>query len=885
MNAKSKSKIFKILPLDQEDELDKHFVTSYSAIMKFLEQNKNRDRNLVLQSKINESQETENQVYNALMYIILTSVNGFQQILRLTRELTVLQVDGVELLLLELMRQIHSGDTGNQNIYLIENILHILYHSNNNWLFNQKNSLLVSLSCYTFLRLIPEHETQSNLASLVKGEIEFVLKIYHHKKNEFYQIGRDLIRLLFHVRHIESFKIILDDLNKSKKENLMDELLKTPTPKIYFQSRISPKMEKHLLFLLQQVKLGNHVRYLKWFFDEFLLEQMDHNTNSTNIKESLSIDIARLILYTYEQENPEFPSGLVPRWALLGWLIIEIKSPKITQKLLLSIFYDWFFFNIKKDHLKVLEPTIKLMIVSKTKFQDITPKLLDFLSKCNEYDPRLMKQSVKGVISTLKYLIAKKMTTMDQINSLYQSPNLPIQIQRRFTETFKELFGNNVNKFNKMHHQENKNNNLPLMNQDNERKRKMPEIIDLESNFKNEKLILNNNGKKKKVNLIESNDTHKEKNPFESIKDRKIQLSTNTINFFGKLIFEIRNKIDKKDKKYIESIDQLLNQLVLNYTRINNEIKQEIIGFLIIEICESDFYQSNNFQIIFEKIFQIIIRDNFYAKYERIIQMIMKTILIYDTRCSVLILKPILEKTGRINNYYQLLDSNEKVMFNTLYSVSEVYPSLVYNTIINLLRSPNKNIQALFQGKFTVLSVIVKNLGPTEIFQIKSNLILSKFRLFGLNLIILEQLIIQAIEVFEYTEKTFFFQLLIAEFSNRKNEIKKLALLLLKILKKNHKANLKEIDLILENSIINLLKDIEPEGRIVYELLTFPFLKQQNNISFVNLILLHWRGTNNDKLDRTFSNLKKSNEVKSHENYTIFLKRFQSFSDLLSQEK
>ena len=68
--------------------------------------------------------------------------------------------------------------------------------------------------------------------------------------------------------------------------------------------------------------MGNQKRYQGWFMQKFL---------STPESESLIPDLIRYICGVYHPPNHVLCSDIVPRWAIIGWLL---KCVKVTYLIL-----------------------------------------------------------------------------------------------------------------------------------------------------------------------------------------------------------------------------------------------------------------------------------------------------------------------------------------------------------------------------------------------------------------------------------------------------------------------------------------------------------------------------------------------------------------------
>lgn len=111
------------------------------------------------------------------------------------------------------------------------------------------------------MRLISDHN-KPNLVALKEKEVRFCIEIIREKFEECRLMGRDFIRLLHDVTKIPQFTDLWKDLfqrPQSLSPQLTDvsQLLSTRTPHKLFVSRVTPEMEKQLLFILQKVQFWN----------------------------------------------------------------------------------------------------------------------------------------------------------------------------------------------------------------------------------------------------------------------------------------------------------------------------------------------------------------------------------------------------------------------------------------------------------------------------------------------------------------------------------------------------------------------------------------------------------------------------------------------------
>ena len=149
----------------------------------------------------------------------------------------------------------------------------------------------------------------------------------------------------------------------------ISQLYRVRTSSRYFLLRITPVMESQLRFLLSDVKFGNHRRYPVWFAKKFLC---------TAEKETLLIDIVRFICCSHHPPNEIILSDIIPRWAVIGWLLKCCRKKYVEASVKLALFYDWLFFDEKVDNVMNIEPAFLLMVNSMSRYIEMTHMLLDY---------------------------------------------------------------------------------------------------------------------------------------------------------------------------------------------------------------------------------------------------------------------------------------------------------------------------------------------------------------------------------------------------------------------------------------------------------------------------------------------------------------------------
>lgn len=298
------------------------------------------------------------------------------QLLWLLRELIKASVTNVDNLCISLLRHAAGGDTSPKNLFLIEALLEI-FQDNRPWL--DKYPFLVASIVYTYLRLIEDH-TAPQLAALRQREVTFMVTLIREKINDCLVIGRDLVRLLQNVARITEFEALWKDMlnnPKSLSANFSGvlQLLQTRTSRRFLQSRLTPDMERKLVFLTSQVRFGNHKRYQDWFQRQYL---------ATPESQSLRCDLIRFIVGVIHPTNELLCSDIIPRWAVIGWLFTTCTSTVAASNAKLALFYDWLFFEPEKDNIMNIEPAILVMHNSMRSHPAVTATLLDFLCRVSD---------------------------------------------------------------------------------------------------------------------------------------------------------------------------------------------------------------------------------------------------------------------------------------------------------------------------------------------------------------------------------------------------------------------------------------------------------------------------------------------------------------------
>lgn len=352
------------------------------------------------------------------------------QVLWLSCELIKNSVPGVEGLCQALLRQISGGDNSPSNIWLAENVLGLL---NNNRAWLEKNPVLLATGVYTFLRLLEDHEALP-FKTLRQMEIEFCSSLLRERFADCVPIGRDLVRLLQNVARIPEFGALWKDI-LHRPQSLcpqfsgIAQLLYTRTSRKFLACRLHPEMENKILFLTSKVRFGQQKRYQDWFQKQYL---------STPESQSLRADLIRYIVGVVHPCNEVLCSDIIPRWAIIGWLLTSCQTAVSTANSKLALFFDWLFYQPDKDNIMNIEPAILLMHHSIRSHPAITSTLMDFLCRIIPHYSNLPDVQVKhGVVKAFRHILSKKVVM--SLSPLLDNPKMEKDLRSLIRSTLAEF--------------------------------------------------------------------------------------------------------------------------------------------------------------------------------------------------------------------------------------------------------------------------------------------------------------------------------------------------------------------------------------------------------------------------------------------------------------
>lgn len=200
-----------------------------------------------------------------------------------------------------------------------------------------------------------------------------------------------------------------------------------PTPKRYLVSRLTPKMEAEINFLLHEGRISNQGHLFSWLADS-LIESGGQEFAHTFIP-----DVIRYIVVAVHPPNKVLGSPAIQRYSMIQWLLKQSRLLESVSCAKLALFFDWFMFDPKADSIMNVEPGVLLIFKSLGQNQVAAASLLEFLKfsrdnwsldLCGEIQAsflRVLSHSIElGVVSKPDGFLASP-TMDDDIKEMLQS--------------------------------------------------------------------------------------------------------------------------------------------------------------------------------------------------------------------------------------------------------------------------------------------------------------------------------------------------------------------------------------------------------------------------------------------------------------------------------
>lgn len=330
-----------------------------------------------------------------------------------------------------LIRQTAKGDLSPRNVFMAECLIDFLIE-NRPWLLNS-NTFIGPTAIYNVTRLIIDHCAPSYDA-LRQKETDFVVGLIREKFDFVIAIGKDFLRLLSGlIQKVEKFDQLYNDICGDNPKVLhpnyegLKQLLTTRTPRRLLQSCLTFDMERKISYLATQVRFGSQKRYQDWFQKQYL---------SGWGRITLRSDLIRYICTIIHPTNEVLCSDIIPRWAIIGWLLTT--NDQVLSKCRQALFYDWFAFDPKTDNIMNIEPAILVMYYSVRLHPQVTAMLVEYLCRVH----KSFNIKVGGIVRT------SIKASLQQVLDKKVLPSLvPIFVQQKYEQTLRQEIDENFREF------------------------------------------------------------------------------------------------------------------------------------------------------------------------------------------------------------------------------------------------------------------------------------------------------------------------------------------------------------------------------------------------------------------------------------------------------
>eukprot|EP00045_Choanoeca_perplexa_P012896 m.143216 g.143216 ORF g.143216 m.143216 type:complete len:1038 (-) comp16172_c0_seq3:41-3154(-) len=292
------------------------------------------------------------------------------QLIRLLDELITLNVASIESVLIHTLRHLHIGNLGADNMALARALLE-LFKKNQPFLLTQ--SQLFRHVVDKFLRVIPDHHNSKGKA-LLQAEVDFVVNAIESHFDTFATHGRGLVRALLDVSRLPKIQTLLTRIRTnitslSHTIKSFDDLLFRPPSRRLLQARISVEMENDLMHMMTKVAAAQVSPYQTTFETKHLQHRG---------AEAVVPDLIRFICFNFHPDNQTLASNVTPRWQVVLWLLMFLKTNAGAQRSKLALLYDWLFYQ--PGQIMLIEPGMLLMAHAARSNPSILATLAEFLA-------------------------------------------------------------------------------------------------------------------------------------------------------------------------------------------------------------------------------------------------------------------------------------------------------------------------------------------------------------------------------------------------------------------------------------------------------------------------------------------------------------------------
>lgn len=227
-----------------------------------------------------------------------------QQLLAVLSKLIETRAAGVESLVLSLLRQVGTGDCSRANLWLGDNLLSLLIH-HRAWLLDATVSI-VPAALLGFLRLAADHPT-STMRERRERELHFCQGLWSTRQSACLTLGRDLLLALHPFRETATMARVWNECAQLA-------LWSSPARSCDLLTRVTPRAERCLHFMLTSLNVGEQRRHLQWFAERHLDQRSAGAVQ----------DMLRWLCVCEVPSASMHVSAPFPRWMLAGWLLERV---------------------------------------------------------------------------------------------------------------------------------------------------------------------------------------------------------------------------------------------------------------------------------------------------------------------------------------------------------------------------------------------------------------------------------------------------------------------------------------------------------------------------------------------------------------------------------
>uniref|UniRef100_A0A3B3T0P5 Integrator complex subunit 3 n=1 Tax=Paramormyrops kingsleyae TaxID=1676925 RepID=A0A3B3T0P5_9TELE len=447
VKGKPQGRLLVSTTLDAKDELEERLERCVGIVTSLINGLSEREANDALTAHVCKGAQQHEEVCLGLFTLLLTEPAQAQ---RCYRDLTLVNRDGMNVVLVKINQILMEkflklqDVCRSQLVWLVRELVKSgvigadgVLMTLMKWTMRERtleSGMLIAMSVYTYLRLIVDHHGSPTLLALRQKEVDFCIGLLREKFMDCFIIGRDLVRLLQNVARIPEMELLWRDLlhnpqTLSPQFTGILQLLSSRTSRKFLACRLTPDMETKLLFMTSRVRFGQQKRYQDWFQRQYL---------STADSQSLRCDLIRYICGVVHPSNEVLSSDILPRWAIIGWLLTTCTSNVAASNAKLALFYDWLFFNPEKDSIMNIEPAILVMHHSMKPHPAITATLLDFMCRIiPNFYPALEVNVRQGIFNSLNFIMEKRV--LAHLAPLFDNPKLDRELRSMLRERFPEF--------------------------------------------------------------------------------------------------------------------------------------------------------------------------------------------------------------------------------------------------------------------------------------------------------------------------------------------------------------------------------------------------------------------------------------------------------------